>query len=175
MQRSTKILLGIIGGVLAAVVAFGIFNVAYAAQTGHPWMMSWSSSPGNRVTCGMMGSSCPTSSNGMMGNGSSGMMGNGSSGMMGGYNATPVAINQVHMTNQDTFSPPIITVKVGTTVTWTNTDSDPHNVTFMPTMIQSGNIASSATFHDTFTQAGTYTYACTYHPGMFGQVIVTHS
>jgi amicyanin len=72
------------------------------------------------------------------------------------------------------FSPTPLTVKVGTTVTWTNKDNVDHTVTTTsgPVMFDSKNIASGQTFSYTFTQAGTYNYICTIHPFMTGQVVV---
>ena len=72
------------------------------------------------------------------------------------------------------YAPATITVKVGTTVTWTNEDSAPHTVTpdsgsgFGSGMMQKGDTYSHA-----FTTAGTFTYHCTVHPYMHGTVIVT--
>ncbi len=122
----------------------------------------------------------PTTTNGY-GPGNGMMGGNGygpGNGMMGGYwtapQGTPTAgVSQVNMTNQDAFSPAIIQVRVGTTVTWMNKDSDVHTVTFMAMMVNSGSVAANDTFSYTFTQPGTYQYLCMYHRGMTGEVIVT--
>jgi amicyanin len=72
------------------------------------------------------------------------------------------------------FSPTPLTVKVGTTVTWTNKDNVDHTVTTTsgPVSFDSKNFASGQTFSHTFNQAGTYNYICTIHPNMTGQVIV---
>ena len=73
------------------------------------------------------------------------------------------------------FSPQTLTVKAGTNVTWTNSDSAPHTVTSTdgpstsasPTgLFDSGQLASGATFSFTFTRAGTYYYECTIHASM---------
>jgi amicyanin len=73
------------------------------------------------------------------------------------------------------FGPKAITVKAGTTVTWTNTDGVKHTVTS-----DSGNTLKSdlfgrgETFSYTFMTAGTYSYHCEPHPYMKGTVVVTN-
>jgi plastocyanin len=70
------------------------------------------------------------------------------------------------------FSPASITVKVGTTVTWTNKDSATHTVVSDSGVFQSGNLAVNATYTYTFSTAGSYAYHCSIHPSMKGTVIV---
>lgn len=87
-----------------------------------------------------------------------------------GSNATT---NEVAIENF-AFSPANITVKVGTTVTWTNKDSTQHTVT-----IDSGAgphsqpLAQGDTYSFTFSKAGTYSYHCSIHPTMQAKVVVT--
>ncbi len=77
------------------------------------------------------------------------------------------------------FSPTRIQVALGTTVTWTNQDTIPHNVTLTPVVISSSNNWESGllypgqSFSYTFTSQGTFQYHCQEHPGMDGIVIVT--
>jgi len=71
------------------------------------------------------------------------------------------------------FAPASITVKVGTTVTWTNQDSAPHTVTADDGSFTSGDLATGATFSQTFAKAGTYPYHCNFHSSMKGTVTVT--
>ena len=71
------------------------------------------------------------------------------------------------------FSPSTLTVKVGTTVTWTNKDSVDHTITSDTNVFDSGNMGSGDTFSYTFTTAGTFVYHCTVHPSMIGTIIVT--
>jgi amicyanin len=68
------------------------------------------------------------------------------------------------------FSPASLTVRAGTRVTWTNTDSAAHNVSGGP--LHSPKLNHGASYSHTFTRAGTYHYVCTYHPWMHGTVIV---
>lgn len=74
------------------------------------------------------------------------------------------------------YSPATITVKVGTTVTWTNKDNVEHTVTTdpgAPAAIESGLFGNGKSFSYTFTKAGTYAYHCQPHPYMKGTVTVT--
>ena len=81
------------------------------------------------------------------------------------------------------FTPQRLTVKAGTTVTWTNNDSAPHTVTSSDgistsastTSLFNGSVSPGATFSYTFAKAGTYYYLCTIHKseaGMHGEIIV---
>lgn len=75
------------------------------------------------------------------------------------------------------FSPATITIKVGTTVTWTNTTSAPHTVTSddgttFDSGINTPIAANGGTFSFTFTKAGTFAYHCQIHPFMKAVVIV---
>jgi amicyanin len=75
------------------------------------------------------------------------------------------------------FQPAAVTVAKGGTVTWTNDDSVPHDVTKEGgpgTDFRSGtgNLQQGDTYKQTFTQAGTVDYVCTVHPGMAGKVVV---
>jgi plastocyanin len=70
------------------------------------------------------------------------------------------------------FSPAILTVRVGTKVTWTNEDIVAHTVTFTD-VANSPVLNRGNTFSRTFTAAGTYSYICSIHPFMHGSVVVT--
>jgi plastocyanin len=73
------------------------------------------------------------------------------------------------------FNPQVITVKVGTTITWTDKDGTSHTVTSVsgPASFDSGRLnPSGGTFKFTFSQAGTYSYHCMIHPSMTATVIV---
>ena len=86
----------------------------------------------------------------------------------------PVATNTVSIKNF-AFDPAVITVKVGTTVTWTNSDQDPHTVTSdgKSGPLNSKPLNAGDTYQYTFTQAGTFSYLCTIHPFMTATVTVT--
>ncbi len=70
------------------------------------------------------------------------------------------------------FGPASLTVKVGTTVTWTNNDSVTHTVTANAGAFDSGPLAPGHSFQFTFHKAGTYAYHCSIHPSMTATIIV---
>lgn len=72
------------------------------------------------------------------------------------------------------FQPNILTVPVGTAVTWTNQDPVQHTVVSDNGTFDSGNIMpNGGQFTYTFSQPGNYSYYCRIHPYMFGQIQVT--
>lgn len=105
----------------------------------------------------------------------------------------------VRFLDGDKLSDTTVTVAAGTTITWTNRDTNlPHTVTFAPagqklspmdpfsppsggntydgsTLVNSGPLFGGQSFSLTFTKPGTYTYNCLFHDdteGMTGTVIV---
>ncbi len=70
-----------------------------------------------------------------------------------------------------TFGPQQLTVKSGTTVTWTNGDDIPHTVV-SPNNFRSRALDTNDNFSFTFTTPGTYRYFCSLHPHMTGIVVV---
>lgn len=77
------------------------------------------------------------------------------------------------------FDPPTITVKSGTTVTWTNEDSadhfvasDPHPTHTDLPGLSSNPFSQGQSYSFTFTKVGTFGYHCHLHPSMKGTVIV---
>jgi plastocyanin len=85
-----------------------------------------------------------------------------------------VATNTVAIKNF-AFDPAVITVKAGTTVTWTNSDQDPHTVTSdgKAGPLNSKPLNQGDTYQYTFTVPGTFSYLCTIHPFMTATVTVT--
>lgn len=72
------------------------------------------------------------------------------------------------------YQPNSLQVKVGDTVTWTNTDSAAHTVTSDTVgVFDSGPINSNANFTFTFSQAGTFTYHSTGETSITGTIVVT--
>ena len=84
----------------------------------------------------------------------------------------PVATDSVAIKNF-AFSPVMVTVRVGTTVTWTNSDQDAHTVTATGGVFKSTALNTGDTFRYTFTKPGRYDYLCTIHPFMTATVVVT--
>lgn len=72
------------------------------------------------------------------------------------------------------FSPSSLTIHVGDTVTWTNHDQAPHDVTTTsaPVSIKSSTLSTGQSFSYTFTTAGSYSYYCSIHPDMTAQLVV---
>ena len=87
----------------------------------------------------------------------------------------PVQTDHVELAKTYKFSPAVIEVKSGTTVTWTNRDDFPHNVTLMTGPDKtSKSLAIGEVASIPFNQPGTVYYQCTLHPQqMRGKVIVT--
>lgn len=75
-----------------------------------------------------------------------------------------------------TFEPALITIAVGTTVTWENTDSLAHTVTSGTRGSATGDfdvtLSPGEAYSHVFDELGTFEYHCTLHPGMDGIVIV---
>ena len=84
---------------------------------------------------------------------------------------TAAASNTINIVNF-TFTPGTLTVKAGTTVTWTNNDSTTHHVASDTGVFDSGNLSPNTTFSYTFNNAGTFPYHCTIHTYMTGTIIV---
>jgi plastocyanin len=72
------------------------------------------------------------------------------------------------------FTPAVLTVPVGTTVTWTNRDDIPHTVVSAddPKMFKSKAMDTDEKFSYTFAKPGRYSYFCSVHPKMTGTIIV---
>jgi plastocyanin len=70
------------------------------------------------------------------------------------------------------FTPQVLTVTPGTTVTWTNADEDPHTVTAIDKGFHSAALDTDDKYSFTFTKPGEYAYFCSLHPHMTGKVIV---
>jgi plastocyanin len=89
-------------------------------------------------------------------------------------NQTPTSTDSVTIQNF-AFLPGDITVKKGTTVTWTNKDSTAHSVNEMDGQKgpDSGDLNPGDKYTFTFNQSGTFKYRCNLHPEMLGTVTVT--
>jgi plastocyanin len=72
------------------------------------------------------------------------------------------------------FSPPALTITVGTTVKVTNNDQTVHTWTSTsgPATWNSGDLDPGASFSFTFTTAGSYKYECAIHTFMTGTIAV---
>ncbi|MEO9308866.1 MAG: plastocyanin/azurin family copper-binding protein [Nitrososphaera sp.] len=80
-------------------------------------------------------------------------------------------------TTNECFMPSLISVPVGTTVTWTNNDTAAHTVTSGTAatpdgIFDSGLFMAGKSFSHTFESPGQYPYYCLVHPWMAGTVTV---
>ena len=87
-------------------------------------------------------------------------------------NAEPSAETAVVKIDNFVFGPQTLTVPVGTTVVWTNSDDIPHTSVSTEGVFKSKALDTDEKFSYTFTKRGTYPYYCTIHPKMTGKVVV---
>jgi plastocyanin len=86
---------------------------------------------------------------------------------------TALAADQSVAISGQSYSPASVTVSVGDTVTWTNSDAMAHTATADDASWDTGNIGGSGgTGAVTFATAGTFPYHCDIHPQMTGTVTV---
>jgi plastocyanin len=71
-----------------------------------------------------------------------------------------------------TFKAPVVTVKPGATVTWTNADDIPHTVVSKDGLFKSTVLDSGDKFSFTFAKPGQFGYFCSLHPHMTGTIVV---
>ena len=75
--------------------------------------------------------------------------------------------------NPPDYSPNVLMVPLGATVTWTNNDPGMvHTVTAADGSFNSGMLATGQSFSYTFDKPGDFDYACTPHPWMKGRISV---
>lgn len=86
--------------------------------------------------------------------------------------AAPAAKVQTVSIKMFAFTPQVLTVAPGTTVTWSNADEDPHTVTANDKSFHSAALDTDDKYSFTFTRPGDYAYFCSLHPHMTGRVIV---
>jgi plastocyanin len=73
------------------------------------------------------------------------------------------------------FQPRVLSVPVGSTVSWQNSGAAPHTVTSDTGAFDSGTIDSGGNFSTTFSEPGMAMYHCSIHPDMTGTVQVSGS
>ena len=89
--------------------------------------------------------------------------------------AQVVGPNEVVIKDYD-FVPTTVTVKAGTTVTWTDTDTADHWVVSAPASPEAFDLGRQRTggaVTHTFSKPGTYPYFCNLHNYMKGTVVVS--
>lgn len=71
------------------------------------------------------------------------------------------------------FTPPVLTVKSGTTVTWINSDDVPHLIVNVQGAFKASTVLDTdQRFSAKLTRPGTYDYFCSLHPTMQGKIVV---
>jgi len=70
------------------------------------------------------------------------------------------------------FTPKSMTVKPGTTITWTNRDDIPHNIVSTEKKFSSPVLDTDQAFSFKFQEPGSYPYFCKIHPMMTGRILV---
>jgi plastocyanin len=82
---------------------------------------------------------------------------------------SPATVN-IH---DHTFDPSALNVATGTTVTWTNNDTEAHTVTADNGLFDSGVIEPGQSYSTWLGGSGTVSYHCEIHPDMKGSVVVS--
>ncbi len=82
-----------------------------------------------------------------------------STGLAAAGNDLPAAAVQI---SNFQFAPKVLSVKAGTTVTWTNKEGT-HTVTADNGAFASDNLVAGQSFSFKFTKPGTYAYHCSFH------------
>ncbi|MCA1838607.1 MAG: cupredoxin domain-containing protein [Actinobacteria bacterium] len=77
----------------------------------------------------------------------------------------------VNITNH-AFDPTQLDVAAGTTVTWTNGDTEAHTVTADDGLFDSGVLEPGQSYTSWLGGSGTVAYHCEIHPDMQGSVVV---
>ena len=71
------------------------------------------------------------------------------------------------------FTPATLTVKAGTSVTWTNQDDIPHGIGSANNAFpKSKALDTDDSYSFTFATPGTYQFFCYLHPKMVGSIVV---
>jgi plastocyanin len=86
--------------------------------------------------------------------------------------AAPAPANAVVQIGNFTFKAPVVTVKPGTTVTWTNGDDIPHTIVSKDGVFKSKVLDTGNQFSFTFAKVGQFGYFCSLHPHMTGTIVV---
>jgi plastocyanin len=70
------------------------------------------------------------------------------------------------------FSPKKLSIKVGSSVLWTNSGGTLHTVTGNSNKFQSRNLPANGHVKITFKKVGKFKYHCIFHSSMVGQIVV---
>ena len=70
------------------------------------------------------------------------------------------------------FLAPLILVRRGAVVTWTNSGPSAHRIVADSGLFDKGQMAAGQSVAESFPQPGTYAYHCAIHPAMRGRIVV---
>jgi plastocyanin len=85
----------------------------------------------------------------------------------------PVATTSVDLPRSYRFEPAAIEVAAGSSVTWTNRDDFPHNVTLLDGSDRAADLPIGGSSSIAFEEPGTVYYECSIHPQqMHGKIVV---
>ena len=105
-------------------------------------------------------------------NNNGGPSGGGGGGGGGGQSSTvSIPLTDYGGSQQPTFSPNVISIAAGNSVTWQNSDTVGHTTT-SDTGLWNASLGPGQSFTRAFPTAGTFPYTCTVHAGMSGRVVV---
>ncbi len=156
----------------------GAATAANATGAGTTTAMNATEAGGNATeTAAGGGNATDTQVTGAATGGETATNGTGATGAEGGGTGVSIVPGSSSLTT-DAYAPNPIQVSAGSTVTWTNDDSQPHTATSGENAtpdgtFDSGIMAPAATFEHTFAEAGEYPYFCLLHPNMVGTVSVS--
>ena len=85
----------------------------------------------------------------------------------------PVEAAEVSVTIKNfDYSPMMLTIKAGSSVTWKNLDGEPHTIASVDGQFRSQALDQNDTFRFTFDHPGTFKYICSIHPKMKATITV---
>ena len=93
-------------------------------------------------------------------------------GLLGGTHAAPAAPSTPVDIRDSQYSPPTLTVPVGTEVRWINRDEETHTITSDTGLFGSAGLELGEAYTYTFKTPGQYSYTCDLHPFMRGTIVV---
>jgi len=87
---------------------------------------------------------------------------------------TPSVSDNTIIIEKNTFSPPNMTVKNGSTVRWVNRDDHPHNIEFRNKAFSTSTylLGAGQSFSQRFDHTGIYEYDCRIYASMQGTITV---
>jgi plastocyanin len=70
------------------------------------------------------------------------------------------------------FVPAVVKIKPGQTITWINSDQEPHAVAANDKTYRSPTLDTGEKFSRAYATAGEFEYFCSLHPHMTGKIVV---